>query len=1367
MKSDNPEQYKQVKALFIRLKNLSNSEQKNYLDSNCHNQQIRKEVENLLFHYTKVDDYWPEPESESGSSFANNVVKLEPYLKAFSELKSSNPIDTPQKEFEGTSRFLIQKRLGAGGFGVVYQAFDQERNSLVALKLLKKDDAKGLYRFKKEFRTLVDISHPNLVTLYELFSHEEQWFFTMEIINGNNFIDYVRVKKKEPETSFVSQPSLISNGNKIDIKIPEAQRLPATEQGEKANTCQLDLGKLYLALKQLVAGLLALHRDNKLHRDIKPSNVLVTENDRVVILDFGLASEFNSKSSRITRDNIFGTPAYMSPEQAVGQGTTTASDWYSVGVMLYETLTGVLPFVGSAIEILLKKQRYEPPKLSELVSGIPDIFVDLCQALLQKDPTLRPNGEQILDIIQNLETNIGFSLNSRAQNREQLKETFVGREKELALLNQAWELITQEQPSTVFIKGLSGIGKSALVCHFLEQLPQNEKPNLVFSGRCYEQEYVSYKVFDSLVDQLSQYLVGLTDLAGETLLPVDIEALVTLFPVFEQVEIIGNLRKSNHNIADSLEIRRLAFKALKQLLANLANKEGLILFIDDLQWGDLDSVELLKEILQPPDAPRMLLIGCYRSEEVESSQFLQAFFSIQGALDKRFQYFEIDIKGLSKLEAKQLAALLLGNDSSVKQIEKIAQESEGNPFFIGEITKYLMQKNLPNRLANENEKMTLERVISAQIESLSAHQRKLLEVIAVAGQPVTHIVAKEASGLESYETLFSILRNSHLIRSTGKIVYQEIDTYHDKIRETILSQLEPALIKQYNRSLGQALEEAKEIDLERLAKHFRLAEEMDKAFNYTLRAVKQAEKSLAFERAVELYKQLLTLKVEIEPAQTREIQIGLANALANAGRGAQAAKVYLSAAANCNGVEQLKLQHKAAEQFLNAGHIKQGLEILNELLEKVGVKLLKSKLQLLLSIIIGRTKLWFRGIKYQQRSESEIAANELVRIDAIFIAIDSLVAINPLQAYDLQTKHLLLALKVGEPFQLTRAFNFEGMFSVFGGSRTPQNSSKFIEIAESLAQQIDNSELRAMVNFARCFTLFSQGYWKKAWHYFSVGEEITRKECIGENYGAPLRGIENLVTWGMRALFYQGNVKKLLEKLPDYLADGKARENLLMLTNLGTGVVYLSYLAEDRPEIAWHELEQTSNLWSKRRFQLHDYWKLLARSEIGLYSSNPSLAWTEINVKWSELVRAGNQSLQLTIIEILHFQARLALLMAQNQSNAGYFLNIAEKNARKIKREKTAYGDGWADLILAGVEATRGRVAVAINYLSSAEIKLAEADMMLYAAAASHRRGELLTSDEGSELIKQAEDWMIAQQIKNPARMTDMLAPGSWNFSLE
>ena len=165
-------------------------------------------------------------------------------------------------------RFTLVRRLGAGGMGVVYEAYDQQRGELVALKTMRRVDPPALVRFKQEFRSLSDITHPNLVNLYELFAVEDRWFFTMELVEGCDFVSYVK-SRPEPVSFRVSS---------ADASDDRARR---SEPGRRTRASRgqarlFDETRLRDALRQLAEGVDALHQSGKLHRDIKPPNVLVT-----------------------------------------------------------------------------------------------------------------------------------------------------------------------------------------------------------------------------------------------------------------------------------------------------------------------------------------------------------------------------------------------------------------------------------------------------------------------------------------------------------------------------------------------------------------------------------------------------------------------------------------------------------------------------------------------------------------------------------------------------------------------------------------------------------------------------------------------------------------------------------------------------------------------------------------------------------------------------------------------------------------------------------------------------------------------------------------------------------------------------------
>src|SRR5262249_11247924 len=155
----------------------------------------------------------------------------------------------------------------------------------------------------------------------------------------------------------------------------------------------LDEARLRTAFPQLLRAVMAIHGAGKLHRDLKPSNVLVTPGGRVVVLDFGLAADLDDAGvGQTLADDVFsGTPAYMAPEQAAGQATA-ASDFYALGVMLFEALTGKLPFGGRPHEMASNKRRRDAPSAASLCPGVPPDLDAICRALLRREPTARLEG---------------------------------------------------------------------------------------------------------------------------------------------------------------------------------------------------------------------------------------------------------------------------------------------------------------------------------------------------------------------------------------------------------------------------------------------------------------------------------------------------------------------------------------------------------------------------------------------------------------------------------------------------------------------------------------------------------------------------------------------------------------------------------------------------------------------------------------------------------------------------------------------------------------------------------------------------------------------------------------------------------------
>ncbi len=1251
----------------------------------------------------------------------------------------------PAREFVGTERFTLLRRLGTGGMGVVYEAHDRKMDKVVALKTLTLSEAAHIYRFKREFRTLADVSHPNLVTLYELMSEGQSWFFTMELVKGVTFIQYVRPGSVEALDTDHTLPRAARSSKATDSEAEteifdssvfsfESQPRVASDEEASLAAYQLDEKRLRPALRQLAEGVNRLHELGKLHRDIKPSNVLVTDEGRVVLLDFGLVEDINPEMHETL---LAGTPDYMSPEQGAQSPISKASDWYSVGVILYQALTGRLPFRGRFFEVMLRKQTRDPIQPREINPHVPRDLNELCLRLLRRDPEARPTGREVLRSLGAHRSEVPRLQLAPAQ------VSFIGRERQMAELHDAFRATRENQCVTVFMHGVSGMGKTTLARIFLDQLKKNTRNAVVLQGRCYERESVLYKALDGVVDSLSKHLATLRRAKAEAFMPRDRAALARVFPVMLQVDAIFEARSRHPESIDLFTLRRKAFGALRELLTRVALRQPLVICIDDLQWADADSIFLLEDLLRPPDAPPLLLIAGFRSEDTEEKPFLKQLLMQTGTDTCR----EVFIGPLPGGEARELTRSLLAAAKLDAEplIESIVNEAGGSPFLLEQLTHYGMMNE---RAATTG--VSLATMLEERIKQLPAGAREFLNVLAVARRPVNEAIALSAAGVAGDgPSLLTTLRGAQFVRSSG--TEYGVEVYHDRIGETLASLLDEGERKQIHRRLAQAIEARGLDDPGSLYQDYLGAGETDRAALHAEAAAKKAATALAFDRAALYFRRAIELKPEA-PSLV-ELKIGLGDALANAGRPAEAADEFLDAAKLTSSRRALELRQRAGAQLLMGGHIDEGLEVFRIVLESVGLKLARGPKRALLSLVLRRLWIRLRGFGFTERDAASIPETDLLRIDTCWAVAAGLGVVDLIRGADFQSLHLLLALPAGEISRVARAMAFEVSQAAARGGPEREHVARLMEKTEELAQRAGNPQARGLAIWARGLSAYLLGNWKQAAELCERAAEILRDECTGVTWELAIAN-----RFMLAALLYLGDMVEVSRRVPQLLSAALDQGNLFAATDLRTRLNMI-WLAADDPTRARDEVIAAMTTWPRRGFHLQHYTSLVALAQIELYTGDYEVAWKHVEGQLKPIEKSLLLRIQGLRIDATQVRARLALASAVGDQKQRR-LQLAEKLATKIERENMAYATPMATLIRAGVAKKRGDEARAVKHLEDALQNFEASNMQLYAAVTRRRLGELIGGDQGRELLAKSDRWMARQMIKNPAKMTNLLAPG-------
>jgi len=747
-----PEQRQNLDKLLAAALERKSEERQAYLDEVCTDASVRREVDSLLADQERTQTGFPE----------------------YSEL--------PTEPFQSGAHFgqyTIVERLGAGGMGVVYCAADNKLGRRVALKVLPAKMARDLEkraRFQREARALAALNHAHIVTLYSIEEVNGIHFLTMELVQGESLDQLIRRRG-------------------------------------------VDFGHVRQIIIAIAEALAAAHGRSIIHRDLKPSNVMLTAEGRVKVLDFGLAKEIPTENAAADMPTaaiftnpqlIMGTPAYMSPEQALGEPLTAASDIFSLGIISYQMVTGRHPFdADSIVGILHSIATRQPLPPSRLAPEIPASFEALVMRMLEKQPGKRCTAAEVISAFGGSHSVApGLASEPEASSRR-----MTGRKKELAELQASFERAAKGNGCLMSVSGEPGQGKTTLIDEFLLGLTGASQA-LVGRGRCSErlagaEAYLPVlEALDSLLDGTERELVAAS---AKSLAPSWYALLTTS---------TGALQ------AEAPSQERLK-RELAALLVEISRQRPLVIFLDDVHWADISTVDLLSYLGTKLDGMHMLILTSYRAPELRTSS--PSFLKLQWELQSRGVCRELALDFFSPDETRSCIEVEFpGNHFPPEFSQLLHDRTEGNPLFVVDLLRYLRERrgivfqddrwilsgSLTETLSGLPE--TIRSMLHRKIGQLDENDRKLLMTASIQGADFEAAVVARALEMDIAdieELLDALQRKSDFVRFVEEHEYPNHSLtpryrfVHGLYQNAFYAALRPARRSSLSKRVADALSE--------------------------------------------------------------------------------------------------------------------------------------------------------------------------------------------------------------------------------------------------------------------------------------------------------------------------------------------------------------------------------------------------------------------------------------------------------------------------------------------------------------------------------------------------------------------------------
>ncbi|MDP8260601.1 MAG: diguanylate cyclase [Candidatus Gygaella obscura] len=778
------------------------------------------------------------------------------------------------------SDYLLLERLGEGGMSVVFKAKDIPGDREVAIKFLKPSRISSYLeeriRFKKEIEAIGKFSHPNIAKLFSVGEYENNPYIVMELVNGESLHD------------------LLSRGEVFGIE------------------------KSVFVIKQICQALNYVHSKGLLHRDMKPGNIILDkDNGNVKLVDFGLALVMELGQIKDSAE-IIGTFGYMSPELTgiINKPIYESSDLYSLGIVFYRLLAEELPFKGDSVSEIIHQQVALVPKSPiQINHNIPNILEKIIMKLLEKEPDLR--YQSAIGLLHDLELfskgDRDFAIGAKDQ---KLKLTYrvrlIGRDREFNRILKLFNKAMNFSGKVCLIGGEAGIGKTRLVEEMREVIYEHDVQFLV--GRCIMQENkFPYQPFRDIVDE---YIVSVKR-QGDSAVDREKKRIIDLFADLRALlvklnanikQIIGEVPEVVHLDSDK-ENKRFTMVCARFICSLVEKDKSFAIFIDDLQWADEGSLNILEEILNIISDYNLFLIGTYRDNEVADNHSLSKIKRKAKNFSLPLEDIKLDLFNYERMN-RFVAKILGESEDKAKMLTRyIMEKSRGNPFFSLTIIRELVERKALVWMQGFWEEdwgqinqlpvsVDIVDIILLRAKELSEGENNLLSVAALVGKrfylDMLYNLIKEDK--EKIIVFIDDAINKQFLEkglNPGEVAF-----VHDEVREAFYSKLNEIQRKKYHLAIAEVIEKkfnSKEQEvLFELAHHYIEAGVNEKILEYGLPAAEKAKESYANKEAIRYYQVVLdVLSKNYKKSDSRWLRAneGLADVNLTTGNNDQAIKI--------------------------------------------------------------------------------------------------------------------------------------------------------------------------------------------------------------------------------------------------------------------------------------------------------------------------------------------------------------------------------------------------------------------------------------------------------------------------------------------